>query len=205
MSARRGDPFDIAPKRSSSAALLLIDVINELDLEGGNELFANAEKIIEPLASLRLRAKECGMPVIYVNCIFTDFKNGIDHAQAVMARSPQAARIIGPLFPEPDDLHIVKNQRSGFYGTSLAVTLLELNVSELIIAGFTTDICVLFTAHDGFVRGYRIHVPQDCSAAAETRYHTEALQFLERVAEADTTPASEIDLNKFCESPAETP
>ena len=35
----------------------------------------------------------------------------------------------------------------------------------MIITGFATNLCVLFTANDAYMRGYRVIVPVDCTAS----------------------------------------
>ena len=96
--------------------------------------------------------------------------------------------------PQPGDYHIHKPQRSAFYATPLEVLLLTLNVSELIIAGITTDICVLFSAHNAYMRDYKLHVPSDCSAAVLDNHHKHALEFRERVVYAETRPSDQVRL-----------
>jgi nicotinamidase-related amidase len=89
---------------------------------------------------------------------------------------------------------VLKPQRSGFYETPLSVLLASLEISRLIVTGFTTDICVLFTAHDAYMRGFDVLVPSDCTAAVEGEFHDSALKLMERVANVDTGSSDAIDL-----------
>src|SRR5262249_37815312 len=84
----------------------------------------------------------------------------------------------------------------GFYGTSLGVLLLSMGVSNIILTGVTTDICILFTAHDAYMRGYNVHIPSDCCASGDPKHHSNALSFLKRVAEADVRETEAIDFAK---------
>jgi nicotinamidase-related amidase len=52
---------------SSAAALLLIDVINDLEFEGSREIFEQAMPMAKNLAELKRRARRSGIPAIYVN------------------------------------------------------------------------------------------------------------------------------------------
>jgi nicotinamidase-related amidase len=63
---RNPDRLHHAPD-NSAAALLLIDVINDLEFEGGEALLPSALKMAAALAALKRRAKEQGIPVIYAN------------------------------------------------------------------------------------------------------------------------------------------
>lgn len=96
--------------------------------------------------------------------------------------------------PLSDDYHVLKPQRSGFFSTPLDVLLATLKVSELILTGVTTDICILFTAHDAYMRGFRVIVPPDCTAAVTTQQHREAMALLQRLTEADTRLSEKLVL-----------
>ena len=50
-----------------AVALLLIDVINDLEFDGGEALLAHALPMATRLAALKRRATEAGIPAIYVN------------------------------------------------------------------------------------------------------------------------------------------
>ena len=64
----------------------------------------------------------------------------------------------------------------------------------MIIAGLTTDRCVLFTASDAHMRDLHIVVPEDCCAAETDRHHQDAIQMIARVLGADTTQSGQLDL-----------
>src|SRR5687768_12027960 len=51
----------------SDVALLLIDVLNDLEFEGGEELLQPAVAMAGALARFKRRAKEAGIPCVYVN------------------------------------------------------------------------------------------------------------------------------------------
>jgi nicotinamidase-related amidase len=72
-----------------------------------------------------------------------------------------------------------------------------MDVSHLIITGVTTDMCILFTANDAYMRGFHIHVPLDCTAAIENESHTRAVELIRRVTDANIDSAAEIDLAHF--------
>ena len=66
------------------------------------------------------------------------------------------------LSPAPEDLVLVKNYPSCFYGTTLASTLSGLGVDTLILTGCSTSGCVRAAAIDGIQYGYRVIVPREC-------------------------------------------
>lgn len=62
----------------SEIALILTDVINDFEFEGGDELFRSALPAANNIARLKKRAHQARVPVIYVNDNFgrwrSDFK-----------------------------------------------------------------------------------------------------------------------------------
>ena len=62
----------------AGAALLLIDVINDFEFEGGDKLLRPALPVGQSIAELKKGARAVGIPAIYVNDNFgkwrSDFK-----------------------------------------------------------------------------------------------------------------------------------
>jgi nicotinamidase-related amidase len=177
----------------ANSAVLVLDMITDFDFEDGERLYPNALKVAERLSEVKTRAMDAGVPVIFVNDNFgkwnEDFGGYVD---SIRTTSDKGRKIIEMIGPEDGEYHILKPQRSAFYATPLGVLLLKLNVSNLILTGVTTDICILFTAHDAYMRGFHIQIPADCTAAVEESYHKSALEFLQRVTDADIRPSTEI-------------
>ncbi len=59
------------------------------------------------------------------------------------------------------DIMVRKHQASGFFETDLDETLRAAGITDLIIVGMHTQICVQTTAADAFFRGYNIVVPRE--------------------------------------------
>lgn len=181
-----------------STALLIVDMISDFEFEGGDKLCRNALAAAQNINELKKRAKDNCAPVIYVNDNYgrwnEDFRT---MAARIRSDSERGRRITEILAPEDNDLYILKPQRSGFYETPLSVLLQSLRVSNLVICGVTTDICVLFTAHDAYMRGFRVFVPEDCCAAVDDGNHTEALSLLARVTDVRIGGQVEIDFPEF--------
>ncbi len=66
--------------------------------------------------------------------------------------------------PADDDVVLVKQYPSAFFGTSLASMLAAAHVDTLVVAGTTTSGCVRATVVDGLSHGYRVVVPAECVA-----------------------------------------
>jgi nicotinamidase-related amidase len=179
----------------SSVAILIIDMISHFDFEDGEKLFENAIPAAENIAALKTRAKAAGIPVVYVNDNFGVWKELFSDFVGMIGNSERGRKIIDLVGPDADDYYVLKPERSGFYATPLGVLLMSMGVSDIIVTGVTSDIGVLFTAHDAFMRDFNVRVPADCCAAIEKQYHDDALTFIRRVAEADTKPSTEIQFD----------
>ncbi len=179
----------------SPAALLLIDVINDLEFEGGDRLLRHALPMAERLAALKRQAKAHGIPAIYVNDNFgrwrSDFRTLVVHCleQDVRGR-PLAER----LKPEEDDYFVLKPKHSGFYSTTLELLLDYLKARVLILTGIAGDACVLFTANDAYMRDYHLVVPADCIASIDADGNARALAQMRTMLGVDVTPSTELDI-----------
>src|SRR3982750_2388562 len=187
-----------------SVALVLIDVINDMEFADGEAVFANALPAAKRLARLRRRAKEAGVPVIYVNDNFgkwrSDFRQQLGHVLEDGVRGQPIGEL---LKPDKDDYFVLKAKHSGFYHTQLDLLLDYLQVRTVILAGFATDMCVLFTASDAYLRDLNIIVPPDCSASAKKEHHENAIEHMARVLHVKTIPSTQIDLAALLKNPTE--
>ncbi len=177
----------------SPTALLLIDVINDLDFPGGEALLQHALPAAHQIANLKQRAKAAGVPVIYVNDNFgrwrSDFRQQIVHC----LRDESIGREIASfLRPDEDDYFVLKPKHSGFYSTSLEILLKQLGSTHLVITGFSTEICVIYTANDAYMRGFDLSIPADCVAAETLEANRQALNQMERFLKADIRPGAEV-------------
>jgi|SRR5579883_403134 len=176
-------------------ALLLVDVINPLDFPEADRLLRFAVPAAERLAELKRKARVADVPVVYANDNFGRWRSDL---AAVVKRChepnckgrPLAER----LRPEPEDYFVLKPKHSGFFSTTLDTLLRYLGTRVLVIGGFATDICVLFTANDAYMRDLRIVVPADGVASNEAGDRDTALALMRRVLKAKTPNAADVDL-----------
>jgi nicotinamidase-related amidase len=61
-----------------------------------------------------------------------------------------------------------------------------------VIAGFATNMCVMFTANDAYMRGFEVVVPADCTASNSPALTRAALAHISTALRGRTTPASSI-------------
>jgi len=182
------------PPRSSRCVLLLIDVINDLEFDGGEKLLAPGLRMARKVAALAARARAAKVPVIYANDNFghwqSDFRAQIDHCTNEDVRGRAIARL---LVPSPTDSFILKPKHSAFFATALEPLLRTLGTHTIVLAGLAGDSCILFTAHDAHMRDYAIIVPRDGVVSEEPDSNRWALHHMRRMARAETPAARDID------------
>lgn len=183
-----------APDKSS-VALLIIDMISDFEFEDGEKLFPFAETIAKNIFELKKRAQKANVAVVYVNDNFgrwrSDFRKQLKHSQSKSVRGHKIARLLAP---KRQDYFVLKAKHSAFYSTTLDILLNYLGAKTLILTGAATDICVLFTANDAYMRDFDLFIPRDCVAANDEKTNEAALEYMERILRADTRVSTEIKL-----------
>ncbi len=192
MPARNPDLHGSAPDKAE-VALLLIDVINDLDFPEADDLLRFARPMADRIADLKRRAKESKVPVIYVNDNFGRWQSNlqkiVEHATGPESKGRE---IVELLEPEEDDYFVLKPKHSGFFSTTLDVLLDYLQVQTVIVTGIAANICVLFTANDAYMRDFHVVVPRDCVASNTEEVNNAALDEMATVLKADTRPSTEL-------------
>jgi nicotinamidase-related amidase len=90
----------------------------------------------------------------------------------------QVVRELAPLETEPV---VEKTAYSGFHHTGLEKLLQTLGVTDLVLTGCVTSICILYTAYDAVLRGYAVTVPAACVAPLDPADGDFALRQMEQV------------------------
>jgi nicotinamidase-related amidase len=166
-------------------------MINAFDFEGADRLLPRALRAARAIARLKKRARRAGAPVIYVNDNFgrwrSDFRHVIAHVLETAGRP-----IAQLLHPDDRDYFVLKPKHSGFQHTSLSVLLGHLGSRRLILSGVAAEFCVLMTAHDAYMREFRLVVPRDCVASERASSERTALAHMREVTKAATPPSARM-------------
>jgi len=180
---------------SSPVALLLVDVINDMDFEGAETLVRQAVPMARRIAALKQRARAAGIPAIYINDNFgrwqSDFRKLVDHVLNDGVPGEEVARI---LEPADDDYFVLKPKHSAFYETTLDTLLAYLGARTLVLTGVAGNICILFSANDAYMRDYDLVVPSDCTVSNTPEENDYALKQIQKVLKGDIRPSHELDL-----------
>ena len=179
----------------SPVALLIVDMINDLEFPGGDRLAEQVMPVARRIRDLRRRAKALGIPTVFVNDNFgrwqSDFRALLEHS---LHGDVPGRSMVELVVPDDEDYFVLKPKHSGFYSTTLDTLLAYLQASTLILTGIAGNSCVLFTANDAFMRDYYLIVPPDCVASIDPADNEYALRQMREVLKADTTASTELDL-----------
>src|SRR5512133_3976942 len=191
MPEKNVDLYGSAPDKHRFA-LLLIDVVNDFDFPEADQLLKQARPMARILLRLKRRAQKAGVPVIYVNDNFgqwrSDFRRTVDYC----AREGRGGDIVNLLRPEENDYFVLKPKHSGFFSTTLETLLRYLETQTLVLTGIAGNFCVLFTANDAYMRDFNLLVPSDCTVSKTKKENNSALRLMKKFLKADTRSSSRI-------------
>ncbi|HEY2223418.1 cysteine hydrolase family protein [Actinomycetospora sp.] len=146
-----GDPAPL-----TGSALIMIDLQNTYTQ--GVMALENVEPAIEQAAILLDRARQAGTTIVHVQ-----HEAG---AGTPYDTNAEIGEIVDAVAPKPGEHRIVKNLPSSFVGTDLEEYLRGAGVTNLVLAGFMTHMCVNSTARNGFNLGF---APTVVAGATATR------------------------------------
>ena len=197
MQVKRSNLHGNVPDESETA-LLLIDVVNDFEFEGGEQLLRLALPVGQAIAGLKRAAKRAGIPAIYVNDNFGKWQSDLNKIVShCLDDSVRGKAFVEMVKPEEDDYFVLKPKHSGFFSTTLELLLEHLGARSLILSGVAGNNCVLFTANDAYMRDFKLLVPADCVVSETEAENEYALQQMAKVLKADTRPAAELNLEKL--------
>lgn len=175
------------PRATPRSALLIVDMVNPLDFPGATALLRHARPVATRIARLKQRLKARGVPVIYVNDNFTQWRRDFRELVAICSQpDARGAPLSVALAPENDDYLVLKPRHSAFFATPLEVLLEQLHVRHVVVSGIAGDGCVLATANDADMRGFDVSVPSDCCASISKPRNERALRLLREARQIDT-------------------
>lgn len=149
-------------------AVIVIDFMLAYTTPGSPFYAEGVVRAVRETPPLLAAARRAGVPVIHTKVMY--HPSGADGGWFV--RKVPALRRLVPgeplaeidpvVAPLPEEVVIVKQYPSPFFGTPLAPMLTTLGVDTLILAGCSTSGCVRAGALDGVQHGYRVIVPREC-------------------------------------------
>jgi maleamate amidohydrolase len=149
-------------------AVLVIDFIKAYTTKGAAFFGQGVVDAVAETVALLEGARAAQVPIIYTKVLY--HASGVDGGLFVkkvpalrkLVAGEPLGEIDAKVKPAAEDLVIVKNYPSPFFGTSLASTLTGLGIDTLILTGCSTSGCVRAAAIDAIQYGYRVIVPREC-------------------------------------------
>lgn len=161
--------FDTNIGFGTRPAVIVIDFVNAYTTKGAPFFGEGVVNAVDESVPLLAAARTAKVPIIYTKVLYHPsgmdgglFVKKVPALRALVAGEP-LAEIDSKITPEPEDLVIVKNYPSCFFGTTLQSTLMGLGVDTLVLIGCSTSGCVRAAAIDAIQFGYRVIVPRECA------------------------------------------
>ncbi len=151
-------------------AVLVVDFIKAYTTPGSPLYAAAVCDAVRETTDVVALARSKRVPVFYTQVLYSRsgrdggiFVRKVPALRMLVAGEPLAA-IVDELSPTADDVVIVKQYASAFFGTALASALTALGVDTVILTGCSTSGCIRASAVDGMQYGFRVIVPRQCVA-----------------------------------------
>jgi nicotinamidase-related amidase len=173
--------FELSPEK---CALLIIDMQRDFLEPGGfGEMLGNdvsqLRRTIEPNRILLDAWRAAGLTVLHTREGHRPDLADLPPAKKVRGKSAKTIGDPGPLgrilirgekghdiipelYPLPGEPVIDKPGKGAFFATDLHAILQNLGITQLVVTGVTTEVCVNTTVREANDRGYDCLVPSDC-------------------------------------------
>jgi nicotinamidase-related amidase len=188
------------PFTPAACALLVIDMQRDFLEPGGfgamlgNDV-SQLRRAIMPIRTLLTAWRNAGLTVIHTREGHAPDLSDLPLAKKVRGGGPTSIGDPGPmgrilvrgepghaiipeLAPRSDELVIDKPGKGAFWSTQLHAVLEGRKISQLVVTGVTTEVCVHTTVREANDRGYDCLVPADCTASYFPEFHAAGLAMI---------------------------
>jgi nicotinamidase-related amidase len=190
-------PFELEPER---CALLIIDMQRDFLEPGGfGEMLGNdvsqLRRTIDPNRVLLAAWRARNLPVMHTREGHRPDLSDLPPAKKIRGRGKTTIGDAGPmgrilvrgeaghdivpeLYPRAGEPVIDKPGKGAFFATDLHAILQARGVSQLIVTGVTTEVCVHTTVREANDRGYDCLVPEDCVGSYFPEFQSMGLKMI---------------------------
>lgn len=189
--------FELQPSR---CALLIIDMQRDFLEPGGfGEMLGNdvsqLRRTIEPNVQLLQAWRDKGLQVIHTREGHRPDLADLPPAKKVRGRGAKTIGDAGPmgrilvrgeaghdiiqeLYPADGEPVIDKPGKGAFFATDLHAILQNRGITQLVVTGVTTEVCVNTTVREANDRGYDCLVPEDCVGSYFPEFQKAGLEMI---------------------------
>jgi nicotinamidase-related amidase len=175
-----------------NTALIVVDMLNPYAHEDAESLaesvYARLERIVAVIDEAKRRAD---VQLIYVNDNYDAWDAGRDALveRALAGTRPDLVKPIVPTEPVP---FLPKGRHSIFYETALNHVLRIGDIERVLLVGQVTEQCILYSALDAYLRGYKVLVPPDGVAHIHEDLAQAALRMMQSNMHVDLAPVDAV-------------
>jgi nicotinamidase-related amidase len=190
----------VFPFNPAQAALLIIDMQRDFLEPGGfgaalgNDV-SRLRAAIGPTKILLQAARNFGLCVIHTREGHLPDRSDLPAAKyrrgrfaprigdagpmgRILIRGEAGHAIISELAPLAGETVIDKPGKGAFYATDLEAVLRDRGVSQVLVCGVTTEVCVFSTVREANDRGFDCLVLRDCTASYFPAFHEQSLRMI---------------------------
>jgi nicotinamidase-related amidase len=189
--------FELIPSR---CALIIIDMQRDFLEPGGfGEMLGNdvsqLRRTIEPNRKLLDAWRRAGLQVIHTREGHRPDLTDLPPAKKIRGRSATCIGDAGPmgrilvrgeighdiipeLYPLSSEPVIDKPGKGAFFATDLQAILQHRNITQLVVTGVTTEVCVNTTVREANDRGFDCLVLEDCVGSYFPEFHAMGLKMV---------------------------
>lgn len=166
----------------AAVALLVADMINDFLDPAGALYVGEAGRAIIPFVAARIaELRRQGALIVFLNDAHAaddpEFQRFPPHG----VKGAWGAALIPELKMAPGDLLVEKTHFSGLLDTPLETLLQQRQVEEVHLVGVCTSICIMETARDLDLKGFRVVVYRDGVADLHREDHEWGLERMARL------------------------
>lgn len=169
-------------------ALIVIDLQNDFCKPAySHRDVAHFQPVLERIGDFVESYRESGRTPLFIRTIHDEYTTSQrreeiregkyeDRNPTVCYPGTEGVELVPEVRDEEPEIVVTKHEYSGFHDTTLNTYLANNDISDILVVGVNTNVCVAATVFDAYHRGYSVTVLSDCVTSHEREQHEHALQ-----------------------------